>query len=110
MRRFGKLAIALCAAIAVAAPVLVTSPTSAAADQPTLVRAMNEDVLDYYYHYECPKHIAKHNMDYNKSYKLLTFQHSYSYDGFEEISSWKAKNCDCGTGTVSYRHCLYHTW
>ena len=110
MRRFGKLAIALCAAAAVAAPVLAVSPVPATADQPSLTRAMNSDVLDYYYHYECPAHISGHNMDYNKSYKLLTFQHGYAYDGFEVIDKWKAKNCSCGSGTVYYRHCLYHTW
>lgn len=109
-RRFSRLLVALCSAIAIAVPVLASNPMVAIADSHGIVRAMNDDVLDYYYHYECPNHISGHSFDYNKSYRLLTFQHGYSYDGFQVISSWKAKNCSCGTGTVEYRRCFYHTW
>ncbi|MEE0703679.1 MAG: hypothetical protein UCL14_04235 [Collinsella sp.] len=110
LRRMKKIALMAFMSSMLAVSGIALGATPAFADQPAIVRAMNDDVLSTYYHYECPNRISGHGFDYNKTYKLLTFQHGYAYDGYTIASSWKAQNCSCGRGTVQYRICNYHTW
>lgn len=100
----------VCAALVIVSSALIGAPTYAFADSPSILRLMNDDVLNTYYRYKCPLNISSHNMDYNKTYKLLSFRTGYAYDGYIEIDHWSAKNCACGTGTVYYLQCQYHTW
>lgn len=87
------------------------APTTAnAIEWPTSECLMNNDVIDTYYQYYCPNGYIRHNFRYNYTYKLLTFKSGYKATQHEVISTWKAKNCDCGKGTVNKVKVHYHTW
>ena len=69
-------------------------------------RIKSEQVVDTYYHYACSKN-SSHNMDYNHTYKLLTFQNGYKRSSRRTLNSWPADLCGCGSGTVYIYQNIY---
>ena len=89
----------------------VAAPSLAKADEGEIMPQLaTEQVVDTYYHYACPNGITSHNMDYNKTYKVLSFKTSYKRTGRETLGTWKAKNCSCGNGTVYHYKNIWYTW
>lgn len=66
LRRMKKIALMAFMSSMLAVSGIALGATPAFADQPAIVRAMNDDVLSTYYHYECPNRISGHMLDYTR--------------------------------------------
>ena len=93
---------------------LLTVMLSAAIPTPTYAeptvspaRIQNAQVVDTYYHYACPRGDRSHDMDYNYTYKLLTFQNGYKRSSRRTLNQWSANLCGCGSGTVYIYQNIY---